>query len=371
MNISKNIYLKSFKYKKTNQKILKIFFRLIEEKNQIILSLIKSYKNSYSKRFLLKFKKFSQIILIGMGGSSLGAKSIYSFLKHKVKKKFIFIDNLDSENFSKRGNKDSLNLVISKSGNTLETITNVNFFLNKGKKNLFVTEDKESYLKKLAKRLRSEVVFHNNFIGGRYSVLSEVGMLPAELMGLNPDKFRQLNNLVKNKNFINSLILNVSNILDLVNKKKTNSIILNYDEKSLDFFYWYQQLIAESLGKKGKGIFPIISSMPKDNHSLMQLYLSGPKNNFYTFFFVKDSTATKMNKVKLAQFHATQNVFNKKNIPFRSFIIKKRSEQTLGELFAFFILETILLGKMLMINPFNQPDVELIKIETKKIITKF
>ena len=75
--------------------------------------------------------------------------------------------------------------------------------------------------------------------------------------------------------------------------------------------------------------------MPKDNHSLMQLYLSGPKNNFYTFFFVKDSTTTKMNKVKLAQFHATQNVFNKKNIPFRSFIIKKRSEQTLGELFAF------------------------------------
>ena len=125
---------------------------------------------------------------------------------------------------------------------------------------MFVTEDKESYLKKLAKRLRSEVVFHNNFIGGRYSVLSEVGMLPAELMGLNPDKFRQLNNLVKNKNFINSLILNVSNILDLVNKKKTNSIILNYDEKSLDFLL-VSAINCRKLRKKGKGIFPIISSM--------------------------------------------------------------------------------------------------------------
>ena len=370
MNISKNIYLKSFKYKKSNQKILKIFLKLIEEKSQIISSLGEYYKNSYSKNFVSKFKKFSKITLIGMGGSSLGAKSIHSFLKHKIKKKFTFIDNLDSENLFKKGNKDSLNLIISKSGNTLETITNVNLMLNKSQKNLFITEDKKSHLKNLAKKLKSEVVIHNNYIGGRYSVLSEVGMLPADLMGLNPFKFKQLNNLVKNKNFISSLILNVSNILDLINKKKTNSVILNYDEKSLDLFYWYQQLIAESLGKKGKGIFPIISNMPKDNHSLMQLYLSGPKNNFYTFFFVRDSKSVKINKLKLAQFYATQNVFNKKNIPFRSFVIKKRNEKTLGELFTFFILETILLAKVMKINPFNQPDVESIKVETKKIITR-
>lgn len=187
-------------------------------------------------------------------------------------------------------------------------------------------------------------------------------------MGLNPLKFRQLNNLIKNKNFINNLVLNVSNILELVNKKKTNSIILNYDEKSMDLFNWYQQLISESLGKKGKGIFPIVSNMPRDNHSLMQLYLSGPKNNFYTFFFVKESMSMKINRIKFAQFKATQNIFKKKDIPFRSLIVNSRNEETLGELFVFFILETILLGRAMRINPFDQPAVELIKNETKKLL---
>ena len=368
MNISKNIYLKNFQQKKPNRKLLKLFTYLIAEKKQIILSLSKNYENSYTKKFLLKFKKFQKIKLIGMGGSVLGAKSIYSFLKHKIKKKCVFVDNLNLENFSKKEDKNNLNLIISKSGNTLETITNVNFFFNKKQKNIFVTDNKKNYLKSLAKKLKSDVVSHNNFIGGRYSVLSEVGMLPADLMGLDPLKFRQFNNLIKNKSFINNLISNVSNIIDLVNKKKTNSVILNYDEKALDLFYWYQQLVAESLGKNGKGIFPIISNMPKDNHSLMQLYLSGPKNNFYTFFFVKESLSAKINKVKFAQFNATQNIFKKKNIPFRTFIVKNRREETLGELFIFFILETILLGRAMKINPFDQPAVEMIKDETKKFL---
>ena len=98
------------------------------------------------------------------------------------------------------------------------------------------------------------------------------------------------NQVIKNKDFIDNLILNVSNIFYLSKKKKSNSIILNYDEDSSDLFYWYQQLVAESLGKKNKGIFPIISAMPKDNHSLLQLYLDGPKNNFFTFlmFLIKN-----------------------------------------------------------------------------------
>ena len=140
---------------------------------------------------------------------------------------------------------------------------------------------------KIAKRLKAEIIHHNNFIGGRYSVMSEVGMLPAELMGLNINKFKNFNYLVKNKSFLNSIVYGVSNILAFIKKKKLNSVILNYDKEYNDFFYWYQQLVAESLGKKGKGILPIISEMPKDNHSLMQLYLDGPKNNFYTFFFTK------------------------------------------------------------------------------------
>ena len=136
----------------------------------------------------------------------------------------------------------------------------------------------------MAEKLKAEIVHHNNFIGGRYSVLSEVGMLPAELMGLNSDNFRQFNSLIKNKNFLNALTSSVGSTFYLINKKKFNSVIINYDEKSESLFKWYQQLIAESLGKNKTGILPIISKMPKDNHSVMQLYLDGFKNNFFTFF---------------------------------------------------------------------------------------
>jgi glucose-6-phosphate isomerase len=388
MKISKSISFKGFELKDSKKKILKIFKRTINEESEIFKSLKKSYKNSYNTNVTKKLKNYSRINLIGMGGSSLGARSIYSFLIDKIKKKFIFFDNLSSTKLSNESNKKkNLNIIISKSGNTLETITNVNFLIKKGQKNIFITENKNSYLNNLAQKLKAEIISHNNYIGGRYSVLSEVGMLPADLMGLDHKKFRQFNNLIKNKLFVQSLITNVSNILSFIKRKKTNSVILNYDENSSDLFSWYQQLVAESLGKKNKGLFPIVSSMPKDNHSLMQLYLSGPQNNFFTFFFVKENFSPKINNNKLlknfgylknkslkdirfAQFNATQSVFAKKNIPFRSFLIEKRDEKTLGELFTFFILETILIAKAMNINPYDQPAVELIKNETKKIFIK-
>ena len=137
----------------------------------------------------------------------------------------------------------------------------------------------------IASDLKSEVIEHKNFIGGRYSVLSEVGMIPAELMGLNIDKFKNINKLIKSKSFNRSLVDSVERTIRLIKNKKFNSIILNYDTRSTKLFEWYQQLISESLGKKSKGILPIVSSMPKDNHSLMQYYLDGPKINFFTFFF--------------------------------------------------------------------------------------
>ena len=356
----------------------------MNEKTQVINSLGSYYKNSFSKKVSKKYKKSKNFRLIGMGGSTLGAQTIYQFLNYKIKKNFIFIDNLKHK--YKLSKTKNINIIISKSGNTIETIVNSNILIQKNDKNIFITEDKKNYLYLLAQKLKSEIIHHNNFIGGRYSVLSEVGMLPAELMGLDVGKFRQLNSLIKNKNFLNSLVLNVSYTLNLIKKKKFNSIILNYDEASENLFKWYQQLIAESLGKKSTGLLPIISSMPKDNHSLMQLYLEGFKNNFFTFFYVYEKNSKKINSNKIlsakeylksknlsdiiyAQKKATERVFRKKNIPFRSFEIIKRDEKTLGELFCFFVLETILLGRSLKLNPFNQPAVELIKKETKKILT--
>ena len=383
--LTKNISFKNFDSKKPDRKILQALRTLKKEKNEIIKSLGKNYKNSFDKKILKKYKKISQFNIIGMGGSILGARTIYSFLKHKIKKNFSFHDSYFFKN-SNLNKKSSVNIIISKSGNTLETISNSNVLIKNNRKNIFITENKKSYLMSLAEKLKSDVVHHNNFIGGRYSVLSEVGMLPANLMGLNEQKFKRYNELIKNKKFLNLLLSNVSSKLYLA-KKKFNSVILNYDQKSNDLFYWYQQLVAESLGKNKKGIFPIVSSMPRDNHSLLQLYLDGPKKNFFTFFFVNQNNSHRLNnkqllkshsflknknlnKISYSQFNATLKVFKNKKIPFRCFNVKKRTEETLGELFTFFILETILLGKAMAINPYDQPAVELVKRETKKFLIK-
>ena len=380
----KNIIFKNFKIKKNNNKIQKDLNLLLKEKNPIIETLGTSYRYSYSKKIISKLKKYTYLKVIGIGGSTLGTQAIYDFLKHKIKKNFFFIDNLQSK-LIKYPKKKYINLVVSKSGNTLEIISNSNIIIKKKHNTYFITENKDSYLSSIAKKLKSEIIHHNNFIGGRYSILSEVGMLPAELMGLNKNKFKQLNNLIKNKKFIQLLTSNVSNTLHFIKQKKFNSIILNYDENSKNLFNWYQQLQAESLGKKGVGILPIISTMPKDNHSLMQLYLDGPRNNFFTFFFIKEKNSDyilnekilsshrylknkNLNQIMLAQKKATEMVFSKKNIPFRSFEINSRDEKTLGELFCFFILETILIGRALNVNPYDQPSVELIKKETKKFL---
>ena len=376
----------NFITKNKKLKIKKKLLSLLKNKNQVIESLSINYKNSFNKNKLKEYKKSSNYRIIGMGGSTLGTQAIYDFLNYKIKKKLFFFDNLQSsKNKNKNKNKYFTNLIISKSGNTIETIVNSNILIKKKDKNIFITENKSSYLYHLAEKLKSDIIHHNNYIGGRYSVLSEVGMLPAELMGLKPSKFRQLNNLIKNKKFINALISNVSSTLYFIKKKKFNSVIINYDEKSENLFNWYQQLVAESLGKKNKGLLPIVSNMPKDNHSVMQLYLDGFKNNFFTFFYVNEKGSETINnslvlssqqylknknlsQITFAQKKATENVFKRKNIPFRSFEIKKRDEKTLGELFCFFILETILIGQSMNLNPYDQPAVELIKKETKKLL---
>jgi len=383
--LNKDINFKNFLNTKNNPKIQKDLENLLKNNLQVLETLKPSYKYSYSKKLISKYKKFSNIRIIGMGGSILGSEAIYNFLKKKIKKKLTFINNLNSNASYFKDKNINLNLIISKSGNTLETISNVNTIIKDKDKNIIITENKDNYLRSLAKDLEAEVVDHKNFVGGRYSVLSEVGMLPAELMNLNEGKFKQFNQLVKNKKFINNVINNVSATLNLLKNGRYTSIILNYDEQSENIFRWYQQLIAESLGKKSQGILPVISSMPKDNHSLMQLYLDGPQKSFYTFFNVLENQDVKIRNKKILNSHkylknksieeikqsqilATKKVFMAKKIPFRSFVISRRNEQVLGELFCFFILETILLGRALNVNPFDQPSVELIKKATKTIL---
>ena len=383
--LTSGIRLLNFKKKSKSGKIKQHLNSILKDQNEVIKSLTSQYKNSYKIKNLKKYKNSSNFKVIGMGGSVLGTKTIYDFLGNKIKKNFIFIDNINNKQRVNK-KKKSVNLIVSKSGNTIETIVNANILISPKDNNIFITENKKNYLRILGEKLKADIIDHNNYIGGRYSVLSEVGMLPANLMGLNEKKFKQLNSLIKNKTFFNSLISNVGSTLFFIKKKKFNSIIINYDEQSESLFKWYQQLVAESLGKKSKGLLPIVSNMPKDNHSVMQLYLDGFQNNFFTFFYCNEAHSKKLKSsqilpdlkylrgknlshVTYAQKKATEIVFGKKKIPFRSFEIKKRDEKTLGELFCFFILETILIGKSLNLNPFDQPAVELIKAETKRILT--
>ena len=384
---SKKIKISCFELKKkNNKKIKKIYYGILQKNDpnyKLIDTFSKNYQYSFNKKKISKYKKYKALSIFGLGGSSLCIKAIYDFLRSKIKKKVYFYDNLDVSVTSIVKNKN-LDIIISKSGSTLETIVNQNIF-SKSKK-LFITENKKSYLMDLALKLKSEIVEHRNFVGGRYSALSEVGMLPAELLGLKSEKFKKFDNLIKNKNFTNTLINNVDMMYKFYSLGKTNSVILNFDKSLISLLEWYQQLLSESLGKKGKGFFPIISNLPKDNHSLMQLYLDGNKNNFFTIFDSVDYNTPKIKNNKLlscynflknksiksvmiAQKYAVKKVFKKQGLKFRNFEILKKDEESLGIIFTYLMLETILLGKLMKLNPFDQPAVESIKKETKKILS--
>ena len=396
-NFFKNYFIGSSKYKKNLKKAKKNFNSfLIDLKNNKI-PLLDSYEKNYefyfSPKTFRKFSKYKNIVIIGMGGSILGTKSIYSFLEKKIKKKVFFFDNLDLNlnlKYRKIKNlKNSCFIVAGKSGSTIETIINLGTIFSKNllkNKLIIISEPTDNALMAIANKYHAEVIEHKEFISGRYSVLSETGMFPAALMGLNLVKFKNLKRLIKNKNFITTLIQNVASIYTLISKKINNSVILNYDSNLNNLGYWYQQLVAESLGKKGKGINPILSFGPKDHHSLLQLYLDGPKDKFFTFF----NSSQKENKIKVsqdiipnnmkflknkslrfiinAQCNAVKNIFKLKKIPFRQITFNKKNEEELGEIFTFFVLETILLSRLMNINPFDQPAVEQVKIETKKIL---
>ena len=325
-----------------------------------------------------------------MGGSILGSEAIYEFLSNIIKKKLYFFDNIDPEklsNFKKKVDfRKTLFLIVSKSGNTIETLSNLLLLkiLKKDAKNIIIiSEKKNNFLYLLSKSNNLFFIEHKKFIGGRYSVLSEVSLVPAYLMGLNISNFRKnlRKYLVGNKKLI--LKENTIKLAHLLLKKRnTNLILLNYSPRLEKLLYWCQQLIAESLGKKGKGFLPVISNVPKDHHSLLQLYLEGPKDKLFYIFSSKENSREKikfkkfgqldflgnktLSEIKDAQRIALRDTFKKNKIPFVEFKIEKIDEEVLGEIFSYFMLETVIVGNLIGINPFNQQAVEQVKILTKK-----
>ena len=364
----------------------KLYIEYEEGKSEILNSFTKKYQKKIRKlKERIKYKE--KKIVIGLGGSSSGAKALSFFMDDKI----VYFDNLDykytKKFFSEKNLSEYTFFIISKSGDTFETLALLNLLILESQKyknfNIFdymiiITEDKDSILKNFSEKKNIKFLEHNPNIGGRFSILSETGMLPFLEDEINVgDASEKFINLLKDYKSDLSPIKNVAILVTCLDKMKLNiycNLIYNYRLKH--FSYWFHQLHAESLGKNGFGMTPITSICPKDHHSMMQLFIDGPKDKFYNIFSPPDEIYYKefikqdfyniesYSPFELLdkQFRSTIEVFREKKIPHRVINLTNHEDPlNLIELFSYFILETILLGKVLGIDPYGQPAVQLIK----------
>ena len=394
MKINSFNFLKnnSITYKNNLRKCSEIFKNLLYNKENFFLNtLSEGYQKSlFLKRIFLKKRIHKNILIIGMGGSVLGTKMLSSFFG--LDKNYYFLDNLNNStvnDFIKKDLSKFSIFIISKSGQTLETLTNCNIILNNFKKikkeiskNFIIISEKNSVLHNFARKNNILFFEHNVNLSGRYSVLSEAGLL---MFNLDYKKIIQGINSVLKKDLKKNLINNAATLLTLMTKSKIDThVSLIYSHNLLNYGFWHQQLLAESIGKNGKDFTPIISECPKDHHSIMQLYLGGKRNKFFTFFktinnkidqpiidyFDQKFKKSSLDNIVDAQFNATINVFKKNLIPFRVILIdQKKPIQSFISLLVYSMLETAILCKALDLNPFNQPAVEAIKKETYSLLS--
>ena len=387
LNLDKNI-----KYKKNIELAISSSDKILKELHEGSNEVLESFTENYQKKIRSITKKISyqnkKKIVIGLGGSSSGAKALSFYINNEI----IFFDNLDYSYFKNffLQNKisDYFFFIISKSGDTFETLALLNLLILESNKiknhNIFdsmlvITENRENALRSFAQKNDVQIIEHNKNIGGRFSILSETGMLPILegdkiIVEKGSEKFiKLLNNAIDDLSPIKNAAILLT-CLDEMKLKMYCNLLYNYRLKH--FSYWFHQLHAESLGKEGKGMTPVTSICPKDHHSMMQLYLDGPRDKFFNIFSPPDEvyyeSFVKQNFVSIEsyspsallekQFKSVINVFYDKKIPHRVINISNHKDPlNLIELFSYFILETILLGKMIGIDPYNQPAVQLIK----------
>ena len=253
-----------------------------------------------------RFKKWcglKNFVIFGTGGSSLGGQAIHS-IANSYEKNLKFVSNLDPgrlENLLQNTNFDKTGvLVVSKSGETLETICQLILAMDFAKHShdfrdrfVIVTENKDSTLRQIANQNNFLCFDHPDTIGGRYSVFSLVGMIPAILCGLDPRAIRTGGRRVLD-NFGNSTY-KIQEGADFIfknfEKGICNHVSFIYSERLINFGYWLAQLYAESSGKEGKGITPLTAIGSVDQHSQLQLYLDGPQDKCFTFFYEKQESS--------------------------------------------------------------------------------
>ncbi|SVB28082.1 uncharacterized protein METZ01_LOCUS180936 [marine metagenome] len=349
-----------------------------------------------------KFKKNKKnFVVFGTGGSNLGARALINILTDQPKN-ILFFDNIDPLFFQNQlvnlDIKSTGFIVISKSGTTPETLSQFGSVINiANEKNileklyensLVVTEFKNSPLYNIAKRNNCILLEHKKDIGGRYSIFSNVGMIPAILADLDVKKIHEgaLRTIEKN-NFVNSL--KFAQIFKFCSSNNyLSNVMMTYSDGLNYFGKWYLQLWAESIGKNNKGVTPLHAIGTTDQHSQLQLYLDGPKDKFFTF--IKSNYKNKGLKIDLeimkeesvnylvnktmgdlmhAEQDATIDTFKLNNFKFREILLEEINEESIGSLMAESIIETIAACIYFDVDPFDQPAVEQGKILTKKYLS--
>ena len=369
----------------------KVSKEIKEQSNEIFNSFTLNYQNS-TKLIRDKIIKKKYQLVVGMGGSSAGAKAINMRIEGNV----FFLDNYDPtylQNFFKDNNiKDFTIYVISKSGSTFETLAMCNLIFQHLlkistieeiiKHVIIITEESKSLLSDFAKKNNLQIIHHNKKIGGRFSVFSETSMI---LFDFDPDKISNSAQSVVLKLTENNLeddtnpVVNAAVILTLQERYGINyNINLLYDYTLKNYSYWFHQLFAESLGKNEKALTPMTSICPKDHHSLMQLFIDGSKNklfNIYQPFLTEESLKfsplglgsieTKTpNELLESQYLSVIKTFKNLKIPHRLVTSTGDKISNIFELFSYNILETVVLGYAQNLNPYDQPAVEQIKVNT-------
>ena len=411
------------KYSKQVEKAHNELHSMADNQNEFVgwLHLQTNYdKNEFSriKKAAKKIKDDSQVfVVIGIGGSYLGARAViesltntfYNLLPDRKTPQIFFVGNNISPNYMNDlieciGDKDISINVISKSGTTTEPAIAFRIFrefleskygIDEARKRIYVTTDKaRGALKKLSEEEEYETFVIPDNIGGRYSVLTAVGLLPIAVAGINIDKLIYGAKNAENKYNEKSVKYNecyqyavVRNIL--YNKEKTTEILVNYEPKMQYFTEWWKQLYGESEGKDKKGIFPAGAMFTTDLHSLGQYIQDGERNLFETVIsieksatditikrdadnidglnFVADKTMDYVNKKAM---QGTIEAHVSGGVPNIMITMEKLDEENLGELIYFFELACGVSGKILGVNPFDQPGVETYKKNMFRLLGK-
>lgn len=420
--IKENIILKY------NNKIKEIHKELQDKKNDEKeflgwLELPSKYNKKEFKKIkecAKKIQKDSEILLvIGIGGSYLGARAVIEALtntfhnmqENDVRKtpRIIYVGNNMSPNYINDvidfiGNKDFSINVISKSGTTTEPgiafrifreLIEARYDLEEARSRIYVTTDKEKgALKQLAEKENYETFIIPDNVGGRYSVLTPVGLLPIAVAGIDIDKlmkgarFAQEkyndDNLKYNECYKYAVTRNV-----LYENNKTIEILANYEPKMHFMTEWWKQLYGESEGKEGKGIFPVGVDFTTDLHSLGQYIQEGRRNLFETVIRIeKPDTNISINIdeddldglnylvgksldfVNKKAMEGTIKAHVEGNVPNILITMQELNEETIGQLIYFFEIACAVSGKILGVNPFNQPGVEKYKTNMFKLLEK-